>query len=167
MPSGPGGFKAGNRSVWDFARGIAVPSRDLHSHIAGSQEAGLAAEAGFHGDPGRLVEHVRLAFLIERGQMLLAFKHIDMTGGASADAAAGVFEVDPMVEGHIQDGAGLTMVTIGDVLHVDRDGLVQRQEGEAYLPDRRGFFERFCFSGHGSISKNTSNRGGGMIRTIP
>ena len=98
--------KAEDGSVRDFFDGVAVPGGDADDDGAVALDFALAAESAEAAEAGGFFDavHLGLGFL---GEVLHALLDVDVAGGAGADSAAGVLDVDAVLHGELEEGAGL------------------------------------------------------------
>src|SRR5581483_9893644 len=92
------------RGSGSFPDLVAVPPGDDHHDVRRAVGDALATEPGFGGHGRGLVEHVLLV-LGRRGATLQPEGDVDVAGGAGADAAAGVVDLDPGLLGDSQQAA--------------------------------------------------------------
>src|SRR6202051_374222 len=106
---------------------VFVPLGNFYDDVGGAVGDGLAAEAGFGGDAGGLVELVEFGV----GGFVAGFQALldhDVAGGAGADATAGVVQSHFEAFGNVEDAAGDAVVSVGDFFRVDLDSFAAGQE---------------------------------------
>jgi hypothetical protein len=82
-----------------FANVISIPIGNVHDHI--TLNDGLATEARVKLEIGGLFNPVQFV-VIHLGKIVLPGLHHHMTGCARAASAAGVFEVETEIHGHVE-----------------------------------------------------------------
>ena len=128
------GREVGEELVRDFFDRVAVPGRDADDDRAVALDLALAAQAAVHLESRGLLNAVVFGFG-GLGDLIHALFDIHMAGGAGADGAAGVLDVDAGLDGDLEEvlalGGGdipLGFVGAGEPLGVfeeelDGDGL--------------------------------------------
>jgi hypothetical protein len=126
--------------VIGFLRVIFVPLRNFDDDVGGAVGNRLAAEARLRGDAGSFVKLVQLGVSgFVAG--LQAFVNNDVTGGASADAAAGMVEAYLEAFGNIQDATGNAVVAVGNLRWVHFNGFAAGKKRHFVLLRGRSVFD--------------------------
>lgn len=119
----------------DLLDRVAVPGRDAHDDGTFALDLALATEPAVALEAGRFLDAV-LFGLGGFAEIVHALLDVDVAGGAGADGAAGVLDIDPVLDGDLEEvlapggldfplapgGAGQTLGVLEDELngHVGR-----------------------------------------------
>lgn len=88
--------------VRDFFDGVAVPGGDAHDDGAGAFDFALAGESAVALEAGGFFDSVFFRFAGWR-EVFHALLDVDVAGGAGADSAAGVLDVDAVLHGEFEE----------------------------------------------------------------
>ena len=128
-----------------FADVVAVPFGDGNDDVA--FDDGLAAEAGVELVVGGLLDAVEFV-VFHLGKVVAAFLYNDMTGGAGAAAAAGVLEVEAIVHGDVEQGAGLAVAFVFKLFRLEFESFAGREKGHfGHLTIIADAFSNYCICG--------------------
>jgi len=96
-----------------FLDRVAIPTGHFDNDILGAVGDALASQTRLQGQAGRLLQLVQFfvgGFVAGRQ----TFPNYDVTSGAGADSAAGVFERNIPAIANVKDRAGLPAAAVGD-----------------------------------------------------